>query len=445
MARLDRGTVAAAGTPVNEDLTASPGAARAEVPPAVLATSLAEYGRGWWLRLRGGDSGILPVVLGMVVIAIVFQVFSPANNFLAPSNLVFTFNLGTVYMVMAMAEIAVLLLGEIDLSVGPVAILGGIIAFKLVQAPAPHWTWWAAALVALLCTAAIGLLQGLAVARLRVPSFVVTLAGFLVVSGLVVIAIGGASGTATLNQNDPNQFVLYALAQLTVPPLAAWIALAVVLGVAALVLWTSSAQRRRKGLVAPPRSVTALRIALIAALGVAVVAICNANSVVPGAPWTIPIVLVVLALWTVGLQRTRFGRYIYAIGGNAEAARRAGVNLATVRTLVFVLCSTTAGLAGILFGSFLSFYTSGSADPGQFVLYAVAAAVIGGTSLFGGRGKAIHGVLGGLLIGGIDHGMTLLQLPAQWDYIVTGAVLLTAVLVDVLSRRSSRQGALARA
>jgi D-xylose transport system permease protein len=160
-----------------------------------------------------------------------------------------------------------------------------------------------------------------------------------------------------------------------------------------------------------------------------------------GIPWVIPIVLVLLGGWTLLLQRTRFGRYVYAIGGNPEAARRAGVSLSAIRIWSFALCSATAGLGGILLGSFFyGEYSTNTSDPGQLVLYTVAAAVIGGVSLFGGRGKAIHGVLGGLLIGGIAYGVSLLNLgnlAAPLEYIVPGGVLLAAVLVDVLSRRGS--------
>jgi D-xylose transport system permease protein len=162
----------------------------------------------------------------------------------------------------------------------------------------------------------------------------------------------------------------------------------------------------------------------------------------------IPIVLAIVLAWTILLQRTRFGRYVYAIGGNPEAARRAGVKLPLVRTGAFALCSATAGFAGILLGSFFyGQYSTNAADPGQLILYSVAAAVIGGTSLFGGRGKPIHGLLGGLLIGGIAYGVSLLSLgtlSTPLEYILPGTVLLIAVLVDVLSRRGARTGSVAR-
>jgi D-xylose transport system permease protein len=196
-------------------------------------------------------------------------------------------------------------------------------------------------------------------------------------------------------------------------------------------------------LVAPPVSLTLIKIVLIAVVGVVVVAICNINraavGTVAGVPWVIPIVLAVFGAWTILLQRTRFGRYVYAIGGNPEAARRAGVSLPKVRTWCFVLCSLTAGIGGLLYASLLG-GMSNNVNGGQLVLYAVAAAVIGGTSLFGGRGKPIHGVLGGLVIGGIYNGMYLLGLDVQWEFIVTGFVLTVAVAIDALSRRGTVSG-----
>jgi D-xylose transport system permease protein len=434
------------------DLTAAPEAAAADVPPELLAQSLGQYLRAWWLRVRSGDSGILPVVLGLVVVAVVFEIITPEHAFLRPSNLVYIFGLSTVYMVLAMAETVVLLLAEIDLSVGAVALFGGVIAFKLVQQPGPGWPWWAAMLAALACCGLIGAFTGTLTARLKIPSFVVSLGVFLLFSGILVVVLGGANGTVSVSSSAPNQRVIYDLVQGLIAPVASWVALAVVVAAAGTALWLRAAARRRRGLVAPPISLTAIRIALVALVGVAVVVICTINRGTPlvtvqGVPWVIPIVLVVLGVLTLLLQRTRFGRYVYAIGGNPEAARRAGVSLAAIRTWAFALCSATAGLGGILLGSFFfGEYSTNTADPGQLVLYAVAAAVIGGVSLFGGRGKAVHGVLGGLLIGGIAYGVSLLSLgtlATPLQYIVPGGVLIVAVLVDVLSRRGT--GSVARA
>src|SRR5215831_7007072 len=432
---------AASGTAA--DLTTAPQAAAADVPPELLAQSLGQYLRAWWLRVRSGDSGVLPVVLGMVVVAVIFEIITPEHAFLRPSNLVYIFELSTVYMVLAMAETVVLLLGEIDLSVGAVALFGGVVAFKLVQQHGPDWPWWAAMLAALALCGLIGAFTGTLTARLKIPSFVVSLGMFLLFSGILVVVLGGANGTVSVGSSALNQRVIYDLVQGLIAPIASWVALAVVVAAAGTALWLRAAARRRQGLVAPPASLTAIRIVLVALVGVAVVLICTINRGTPlvtvqGVPWVIPIVLVVLTLL---LQRTRFGRYVYAIGGNPEAARRAGVSLAAIRTWAFALCTATAALGGILLGSFFfGQYSTNTADPGQLVLYSVAAAVIGGVSLFGGRGKPIHGVLGGLLIGAIAYGVSLLNLgtlATPLQYIVPGVVLIVAVLVDVLSRRGT--------
>jgi len=428
------------------DLTAAPQVAAAAVPPELLAQSLRQYLRAWWLRVRSGNSGVLPVVLAMVLVAVIFEIITPEHAFLRPSNLVYIFGLSTVYMVLAMAETVVLLLGEIDLSVGAVALIGGVIAFKLVQQPGPAWPWWAAILAALAGCGLIGALQGTLTARLKIPSFIVTLGGFLLFSGILIVVLGGANGNVTVSSTAPNQRVIYDMVQGLIAPVVGWVALAVVVGAVGTAIWLRAAARRRQGLVAPPVSLTAITVVLVALVGAAVVMISNVNRgtalvAVEGVPWVIPIVLVVLSAWTLLLQRTRFGRYVYAIGGNPEAARRAGVSLAAIRTWAFALCSATAGLGGILLGSFFfGEYSTNTADPGQLVLYSVGAAVIGGVSLFGGRGKAIHGVLGGLLIGSIAYGVSLLNLgtlATPLEYILPGGVLLAAVLVDVLSRRGA--------
>src|SRR5215472_5738764 len=424
------------------DLTAAPKVAAAEVPPELLAQSLGEYLRAWWLRVRSGDSGVLPVVLGMVVV-VIFEIVTPEHAFLRPSNLVYIFGLSTVYMVLAMAETVVLLLGEIDLSVGAVALFGGVIAFKLVQQPGPGWPWWAAILAALACCGLIGAFTGTLTARLKIPSFVVSLGMFLLFSGILVVVLGGANGTVSVSSSGLNQRVIYDLVQGLITPTASWVILAVVVAAAGTALWLRAAARRRQGLVAPPVGLTAIRIALVALVGAAVVLICNINRGTPlvtvqGVPWVIPIVLVVLGVLTLLLQRTRFGRYVYAIGGSPEAARRAGVSLPAIRTWAFALCSATAGLGGILLGSFqVSLTTNIIKTANSYVLLAVAAAVIGGTSLFGGRGKTIHGVLGGLVIGAIYNGLYLLGVSSWWIDVVVAAVLLAAVSIDVLSRRGA--------
>jgi D-xylose transport system permease protein len=242
--------------------------------------------------------------------------------------------------------------------------------------------------------------------------------------------------------------VIYNLMWGTIDTVVSWIAMGVVVALLSASLWLRDSRRRRSGLTAPPASLTIIKIVLMAAVGVTVVGICSINraniGTVDGVPWVIPIVLAILGAWTVLLERTRYGRYVYAIGGNPEAARRAGINLSAVRTWAFVLCSMTAGIGGLLYASYLG-GMSNNVNGGQLVLYAVAAAVIGGTSLFGGRGRVMHGVLGGLVIGGIYNGLYLLGLDVKWQFIVTGLVLLAAVAIDALSRRGSASGSVTHA
>jgi D-xylose transport system permease protein len=421
------------------DLTATPEVAAADVPPELLAQSLGQYLRVWWLRVRSGDSGVLPVVLGIVVVAVSFQIASP--KFLSPLNLVNLFEQSTVYMVLAMAEIFALLLAEIDLSVGLVMVLGAVVVAELVQPNGQNWPWWAAIIAALLACSAVGAIQGFLVARLKMPSFIVTLGGLLILEGVGIIFLGG-SLVSIGNSRFTNEVVLYDIFYGQFDPVVSWILLAAVIAAAGAGLWLREARKRRAGLETPPRSLTAMKIVLMTVAGVAVVAICNVNrahfGTIKGVPYIIPIVLVVLAAWTVLLQRTRFGRYVYAIGGNPEAARRAGVSLPAVRIWGFVLAALTAGIAGVLFASWqVSLTTNIIKDGSGYVLLAVAAAVIGGTSLFGGRGKTIHGVLGGLVIGGIYNGLYLLTVSSQLIDIVVAAVLLAAAAVDVLSRRGA--------
>jgi D-xylose transport system permease protein len=450
----DRGLASTSPAPEAEplpDMTAAPEArAAALVPAEVVAQTLPEYLRAQWLRINGGESGVLPVLFALIAIVIVFQAISPHHVFLSAGNLVNLFQQSAVFMVLAMAEVFVLLLGEIDLSIGYVGPLGGAIAVQLVQPVTTNWPWWLAIIAALLACAIIGAAQGTLITRLRLPSFIVTLAGLLIWNGvlLIVLAYGPFSGYPSLNGRGTNLRILYDLMNGHITPVAGWISMAVIVGALGLLIYLRDDRRRRSGLVAPPLSLTIIKVVFIAAIGIVVVYISNLNRArigkLEGVPWVVGIVLAVLAAWTFLLQRTRYGRYVYAIGGNPEAARRAGVNVAMIRTWAFVLCAVTAGIAGLLYASLLG-GMSNNVNGGQLVLYAVAAAVIGGTSLFGGRGKPAHGVLGGLVIGGIYNGMYLLGLSVQWEFIVTGGVLLFAVTVDAISRRGSTSGSLTRA
>jgi D-xylose transport system permease protein len=431
-----RGAVADA----NVDLTASSVPVATEVPPEILAQTLGQYLRAWRQRIRNGDSGVLPVLLGIIVVAVAFQIAN--GKFLSPQNLVNLFEQSTIYMLLAMAEIFALLLGEIDLSVGLVMGFGAVLVAEEVQPAGLNWPWWVAIIVTLLICSAVGVIQGTFVARLKMPSFIVTLGGLLILEGASIIVLGGGL-VGIGNSQFNNEAVLYDLFYGRFDPAVSWILLGVVGVVAAVLVWLGDARRRRSGLVAPPASLTALKIIVAAGAGILVVALSNVNrahfGVIHGLPFIIPIVLVVLVGWTMLLQRTRFGRYVYAIGGNPEAARRAGISLPVIRTWGFILASLTAGIAGILFASWqVSLTTNVIKDANSYVLLAVAAAVIGGTSLFGGRGKTIHGVLGGLIIGGIFNGLLLLGVTSDWVDIVLALVLLAAGTIDVLSRRGAQ-------
>jgi D-xylose transport system permease protein len=432
-------TPAGTADAVMVDLTAAPEAAAADVPPELVAQSLGQYLRASWARVRSGNSGVLPVVLAIVVVAVSFQIAN--SKFLSAQNLVNLFEQSTIYMLLAIAEIFVLLLGEIDLSVGLIMGLGSVVVAELVQPAGANLPWWAAIIVTLLACCAVGAIQGSLVARLRMPSFIVTLGGLLILEGLAIIVLSG-SLVSIGNSLYKNEVVLYDIFWGEFSPLVSWILLIVVVGAAGTGLWLREARKRRQGLETPPRSLTALKIVLMAVAGIALVAICNVNrahvGTIEGVPYIIAIVLVVLGASTVLLQRTRFGRYVYAIGGNPEAARRAGVSLPAIRTWCFVISALISGIAGVLFASWqVSLTTNIIKSANSYVLLAVAAAVIGGTSLFGGRGKVIHGVLGGLVIGGIYNGLYLLGVSSQWIDVVVAAVLLAAAAIDVLSRRGA--------
>ena len=405
-------------------------AAQALAAQPATAQSTPAYLKAVWSRIVAGQSGVLPVVLGVILIALIFQIQNP--RFLSAGNLVNLLVQGSVFMMIGMGAVFVLLLGEIDLSLGYVAGIGGTVATELVQ-PEIGWPWWGAIVAALAATAALGALQGTLVTRLRLPSFVVTLAGLLGFQG-VMIELLGTGGTIPIPDETINN-----LANGTLSRTGGWVLVIALTSIYALVTVVRDQQRRRSGLTTPPPGLIALKIAVAIVAGVAVVLVCNVDRGVPafplnGMPWVIPIVFAVLVAWSFLLGRTRFGRYIYAIGGNAEAARRAGISLAGIRTLAFTFAGLTAGMGGIIYASRLRSMST-SFDGGTIVLYVVATAVIGGTSLFGGRGHPLHAVLGGGVIAAIVNGMALLGLSAAIQLMATAVVLLAAITVDVVVRR----------
>jgi D-xylose transport system permease protein len=408
-------------------------ATNASASADLLANSMGDYVRIMGRRVRSGESGALPVIIGLVVIVIFFQ----ARNslFLSAGNLVNLMAQSAFIITLGMAEIFVLLLGDIDLAAGFTAACGAVVALWMLALGDP---WWAALLTALAASAAYGALQGFISAQLRLPSFVVTLAGQLGLSGLLIYLINATGNIGTGGVINLHSSIINDIENGQLSPAATWIVMIVIVALAGSFMLYGDIRRRAAGLVAPPLSVTLVKVAAVLVAGIVVALVANTNrgraTTLEGMPWGILVVLAILFLWTVLLNRTRFGRYVYAIGGNAEAARRAGINIVRIRTLAFTLAGLTAGLTGIIYASYLGSISS-NVNGGQNVLNAVAAAVIGGTSLFGGRGKMLHALLGGLVVGVINNGLQLLGLSAAAQLMWTALVLLAAIIVDRVTRR----------
>jgi D-xylose transport system permease protein len=406
--------------------------APAAVPATVERQSLGAVLDDYRAKVRGGDVGALPVLAGVIVLTIVFTIlsgskFTNAFNF---SNLILQ---GSAYAVFAMGLVFALLIGEIDLSAG---YTGGVAAGIVGTLMTDHGVNWVLSLVVgLACGAAIGLVIGLLVAKLGVPSFVVTLAGFLAFQG-VLLLLTGAGGTIPYRDEH-----VLAIMNKNMPLWLGWAFAAVtVIGFAALG-FSRRRQRARAGLPTPTILVWALKSTVFTAIVVAATAYLSKErsrnvfiASLKGVPIVVPIVGVLLVGLTFLLTRTPWGRHVYAVGGNAEAARRAGINVARVRITCFMMCSTLAAIGGVLLASRTNSVnpTTGGSD---VLLFAVGAAVIGGTSLFGGKGRVLDGLLGAMVIIMIVNGMTLEGQSQGRVYMITGLVLLLAASVDAISRR----------
>jgi D-xylose transport system permease protein len=385
--------------------------------------SLQSYVRGWWDNLRGGDLGILPIIVGIIVIGAYFQTRNA--NFLSAGNFVNLIVQMSPFAIIGMGMVFVLLLGEIDLSVGYVSGMGGVIAAVLLNPDGNQTSTLVAVAAALAVGCAIGLLQGFFVAKIGVPSFVVTLAGLLGWNGVVLLIIG-SKGTLVIQDN-----FIVGLANNNMSSGLSWI---VALGSVALYLGIQAAtiyRRRKFDLPNPPWSIIILKTAVIAALAIGVTAWANSDR---GVPYVGLLMLGLLLILTYVATRTRFGRHVYSVGGNAEASRRAGINVAGIKLAVFAISGTMAAIGGLVLASRLSSVDTNTGG-GSVLLYSIAAAVIGGTSLFGGRGNVRSAVLGAVVIAMIDNGLGLINVSAGTKFIVTGVVLLAAVTLDSLSRR----------
>jgi len=397
----------------------------------VVKPTVASHLHDYWGRVRGGDLGSLPAILGLLILSLIFGVardtFFSALNF---ANL-FAQSAQTVFI--AMGLVFVLLLGEIDLSAGFASgVCGAIMAILLTN---HNWPWYGAIPAAMLTGVVIGFLLGFLVAKFAIPSFVVTLAGFLAFQGILLKLLGGGR-----NVSITDDFVLK-LANNNLSVAVSWILTIVAIVGYALIQLNRVRGRVKRGLVTDPMGIVLLRIGFLAVVLIVATAILtqerSVNPVlnsVKGVPIVAPIMAVFLIIWTFVLGRTTYGRHVYAVGGNTEAARRAGIPVDRIRISVFVICSFMASIGGIMQVS-----RANSVDPNtggsNILLYAVGAAVIGGTSLFGGKGKVINAVIGGAVIAVIDNGMGLLGYGSGTKYIVTGIILLVAASVDALARR----------
>ena len=388
---------------------------------------LGDQVQAWWQRVRGGDMGALPAIGGLVALSILFTVLSP--YFLTERNFANLFNQAAPLVMLGMALVFVLLLGEIDLSAG---VTGGVgMAIFVVLSSIFAVPWPIALLAGFLFGIATGALIGFFVARIGIPSFVVTLGLFLGFQGLALLVIG-EGGIYRVQVPE-----LLALQNGNLPVWGGWVMLAVMIAVSAATSFWDRSRRTRAGVPNRAASLVWIKLGVIAVIGGVVVYFLNldrSSSVNPvqGVPIIVPVTLVILWAGTFVLDRTKFGRYLYAIGGNAEAARRAGIKVRWVKWWAFVICSTLA-VVSALFS--VTRVASVDATVGRdIVLSGVAAAVVGGVSLFGGRGRLVHAAIGALVIAMITNGLGLLGLPAGINLLVTGGVLILAATVDALSR-----------
>lgn len=405
-------------------VVAEPPAAAADGPAA---QTVGAYARRWWTDVKGGELGSLPIIVGLIVIAIIFQIQN--DRFLTAGNFVNLIVQTAPYAVIAMGVTFALLLGEIDLSIGFVSGVGGVLTALLLTPDGNELPTWLTIIIVLAAGLGIGTLHGIIITKVGVPSFVVTLAGLLAWNGVVLLLIG-SRGTVIL-QDD---FVI-GLANDFLAPGLAWILAAACAAVYGVVQFVRMRNRRKSGLTTDPPIIIALRVAGLALALFVVVAVANQDR---GIPWVMVLIGGLFVFWTYVLGRTRFGRHVYAVGGNAEGARRAGINVDRVKIACFAIVSLMAVLGGIILASRLRSVDTNTGG-GQALLYPIAAAVIGGTSLFGGRGTMKAALLGALVMISIDNGLGLLGLSSGTKFVVTGGVLLLAVTVDSVSRRGRAQ------
>ena len=386
--------------------------------------SLGAIARRKWEAWKAGDVGVMPVVLALVIITLVF--YKVNDNFLTAGNFTNLMVQMSAVTTIAIGVVFVLLLGEIDLSIGYVSGIAGVVVAKL-QFPDSSWEvrGVAAIAIAVLVTALIGLFQGSFVAIIGVPSFVVTLAGLLFWQGVILYTIGD-QGVIVIDDSLINNVANYFFTDT-----AGYLIAAIATGLFVLATFAGVLSRRRHGIHTDNLVLVVAKIVGLAAIAFGVVYWANEER---GFPVSFLLVIVLLVVWTWVAERTTFGRHVYAVGGNAEAARRAGINVRNIRLIVFMISGAMAGLGGVIFASRLNSVDL-NAGGGTILLDAIAAAVIGGTSLFGGRGRVISALMGSLVIATLANGIDLAGWSSAIKYMVTGAILLAAVTLDTLLRR----------
>jgi D-xylose transport system permease protein len=389
--------------------------------------------RAYGQRVKNGEMGSLPAVIALLALVVLFASLSP--YFLTTLNFANLLVQAAQLTVLAVALVFVLLLAEIDLSAGVTAGVG--MALFAVLNMMMGWPWYVALICALALGSLVGWVIGTFVARIGVPSFVVTLGLFLGFQGLMLVMLGDG-GIYRLEVPE-----LKAIMNANMPVWAGWLLLAIMVAVSLGLGLYDRARRVRAGVVNRPITFLFAQVGSIALLGGIAIGAMSVNrsvSVVPieGVPIVIPIVIAILFVGTFVLDRTTFGRHLYAVGGNPEAARRAGIKVARVRIAAFMICSTLAVVSGLLAASRIGAIESTAGR--TIVLSGVAAAVVGGVSLFGGRGRLIQAALGALVISIIDNGLGLIGLPAGVNFLVTGGVLIAAATIDALSRKRSGGG-----
>jgi D-xylose transport system permease protein len=413
--------------PATAEAELDPTAAAVQVEPTAADTqTFSGFIQTWWQGVRAGELGSLPIIVGLVIIFITFGILE--ENFITERNFTNLLLQMAAVATIAIGVVFVLLIGEIDLSVAFVSAVGGVVMTLLLRPDDPGWPWWLAILAALLVTTTIGFLQALVITKAGVPSFVVTLAGLLIWSGVVLILTTQYSTAGTIRIQDST---VIEIANGFLSDFWGWILAAVVVVGYAAAQTRTSLTRRASGLAAKPTVVIALQVVALAVIISAAVWYANKDR---GVPKVTLILGIFLLFWSFIASRTRFGRHVYAVGGSAEAARRAGINVDRVRIAVFMISGFMAGVGGIMLASRLRSVATNTGG-GNLLLLVIAAAVIGGTSLFGGVGRVVSALLGALVIASIQNGMDLLGLASGTKFVITGLVLLGAVLVDAYTKR----------